>query len=454
MVYDAGLFGKRRGTMESIFIVWSGNQDLANDVKTQLEAQGNKVTVGGGGTRGNYVGMQIINQMNSCNHAIILAQKKENADGSSKFSDNLMFEWGYLISKLPEGRVSSFLIDTDPTELPSDLAGSWTTAITAKGRDDAAVASEIVKQFRIERTILDKLNIMASWQEVKTSLRSYNTRHAKSDSEMAQYVLYSMLSAYYNDEVVEFDDLLSDMSTGSPGLKAIITMVRIMSRVYISTAYLAKPLAFDDYYEVVDQLTNRFEENIDPKEDDLVQWTRIIRLEHMQFCNFLMAIAKDDDIDDYYHTECLRLGKRAIELVEKNLQDYPENEYYAALLLSFLHRNMAIAFRELKMDADAKEHFTKSVEQRKKFFFRYRDEHGSDTVLCAKFSQEYYLALLEQIEFDDDPRKSRHSMMAVRKQFEKWREESNRQLALLHMVEETYDRIDKLLRDRQQQSGD
>ncbi|MBQ3338822.1 MAG: hypothetical protein IJG82_04385, partial [Atopobiaceae bacterium] len=68
--------------MESVFIAWSGNKDLAELVGAGLRAKGFRPVVGGGGIRGMFVGRQVINEMNRCSYAIILAQKRQSTSTS------------------------------------------------------------------------------------------------------------------------------------------------------------------------------------------------------------------------------------------------------------------------------------------------------------------------------------------------------------------------------------
>ena len=439
--------------MESVFIAWSGNYDLACEVGEQLGNKGYRAVVGGGWPRGNFIGRQVIEQMNSCTHAIILASKKTEG-GSCKFSDNLMFEWGYLISKFPEGRVTSYLLDAELEELPTDLAGSWANSIVTTGRALDEIAAEIVRLFRIERTSLDKLEVMSNWQDVKGYISSFAQRHSRSDSEMAQYVLYSVLASFYNNEVDVLDQLIGRIHTASRTLSSIISMVRVMLRAYISTSYMANPLELREYYEIVTMLEQEYEDDVEDDEVDLKQWVRIIRLEHMQFCNYLMALATPDEKDAYFHEEVIRLGKRAVGLLEENLAQFPQNRSFAALYLSYLHRNMAVSYRVMGMEEDAIEQFTISGTYRKDFFFKYRTEHQDDAMVCDKISQEYYLALLEQTEFEPDPDKRRRIMRTVRQYLEFWEDQSRRRQSLLEMVREAYARVEDTLRTLPTTGGD
>ena len=90
---------------DNIFIVWSGNhgQQLATQTKNKLESHGYHCIVGGEGglKNGMHVGTAIISQMQTCTQAIVIVQKKENGS----ISNNLFFEWGFLISHLGDKKV-------------------------------------------------------------------------------------------------------------------------------------------------------------------------------------------------------------------------------------------------------------------------------------------------------------------------------------------------------------
>jgi hypothetical protein len=93
--------------MDRIFIGWSGNQPLAYELASIIEEDRDKnAIVGGGVPTDMYVGAQVIKQMKTCNYAALLVEDK-NGD----ISNNLMFEWGYLIAKMPINNIHIFLIN-------------------------------------------------------------------------------------------------------------------------------------------------------------------------------------------------------------------------------------------------------------------------------------------------------------------------------------------------------
>ena len=150
--------------MENVFIAWSGNYELATCVAAQLEKRGFHAIVGGGAPHDMYIGVQVQTQMNACAYAVILAQKKPDITDHAEFSDNVMFEWGYLISRLPSKNVFVFLIDTGERELPSDLIGSWIIPVERGEADNEELSLGIANQFEIEIQSLDELEILSRWK--------------------------------------------------------------------------------------------------------------------------------------------------------------------------------------------------------------------------------------------------------------------------------------------------
>ena len=121
-----------RNVTESVFVVWGGNQELAGLVGRKLDSIHFSGVVGGGQPTDLFVGSQVLSQIHQCTRAIILVEDTSGIDLASGYnlSDNLMFEWGYIIGTFPPSKVHVFLIDLSARDLPSDLAGSWASEVS------------------------------------------------------------------------------------------------------------------------------------------------------------------------------------------------------------------------------------------------------------------------------------------------------------------------------------
>lgn len=78
---------------DKIFLIWSGNNVVATKVKTILEKEKNYLCLIGGSfesdTQMFTVGDTVIRQMNMCNQAIVIFQRKS----SGNISENLFLNW-------------------------------------------------------------------------------------------------------------------------------------------------------------------------------------------------------------------------------------------------------------------------------------------------------------------------------------------------------------------------
>lgn len=425
--------------MENVFVAWSRNYELARCVADKLENMEFQVTVGGGSPKDMFIGSQIQQQMDSASYAIILAQKKTEFSGSAEFSDNVMFEWGYLISKLTSQKVFAYLIDTDERELPSDLVGSWVIPIKSENNDANEIAQQIVDQFKIEKRSVDKLEVMSRWREIKETLQNYGTQHKYSDFEIAQFVLYSLFSSYYYNDIPTFTKACSKIETTSENLRIVLLIAQLKMQIYEATSNLAKPLGIEDYFEISAMLSHEHESQIE--ESDLKCWARIIRLDAISLCNCLVI---QDSIGDseYYATEAIRLGTEVLDLIESDLALYPHNTHYANLIKGFQYRNIAGAYLELHNVDQAKEFFKQSVAAREKLYFYFKQTYSTEHTLCSKFAQEYYLSLLERCQYEDNPMEKKRIKLTVEKFLSSWEDDFSRQQSLLRLVKEAFSKID------------
>lgn len=423
--------------MENVFIAWSGNRELAELVAARLRKNNLNPLIGGGLPRDMFVGSHVMSQMDSCNYAIILAQKKEEYQASAEFSDNVMFEWGYLIAKLSNRKVFVFLIDTSERDLPSDLVGSWIQPVSRKGRPDEEVADEIAAQFVVERPSADKIEILSKWRLIKNVLLGYNTQHRYTDFEIAQFVLYSVFSAFYCDDIDAYVGVCGGVETTSKSLNAILSLTRNKMQIYQCTANLARPLQVEDFFEITTMLQYRYEDAVE--ESDLKAWAKIIRIDALSLANALMASNSAGDERAFYHREAIRLGDEVLGLIDENVERQPNNLHFADLLRGLQYRNIAMAYEDLGEADAAKEYFGKSVEARESLYFFYKQSHAPDASLCNKMAQEYYLAQLERCAFEVDPLEKQRILMTVKKHLTAWEADFVRQKSLLQMVKDAYE---------------
>ena len=427
--------------MESVFIAWSGNRGVAKHVASLLEEKGFRAVVGGGTPHDMFIGTQVLSQMDTCAHAIILAQKKNDTSTGelAKFSENLMFEWGYMIARVTSKHVYAFLIDTGERELPSDLMGSWVVSIQSTGLSEAETAAMIVERFEVESRSLDKTAIMSQWKEIKSYAKQHAVRKKFSDFEMAQMVLFSLKSAYYHNEMSLMYRGLSYTGSIAGVLGAVIEEARIIASIFVKTDDLKHRLQVEDYFEITTFLTHEFENDID--DPSLANWAKILRYDAISLCNVVAPEGLDQAERDYYWKESLSWGAKTLAAIEEDVADHPENDLFASLMRSYQYRNQAKAHRELGEEDKAIECLGLSVKERERFYFGYKSSFPDDAILCSKLAQEYYLSLLERARFEGNPIEKRRIMATVEKLMVSWREDFERKQALLDMVRKAYDAL-------------
>ena len=130
---------------DKIFIGWSGNNDAALKIKRILENDYNYICCIGGNAdnSSNFasVGDTVIQQIKSCNQAIMIFQNK--ADGS--ISNNLFFELGYVFSSYGAKKVHCVKKGDEQIVLPSDFDNSFVEPI--KAEDEDKFVDGIIKYF-------------------------------------------------------------------------------------------------------------------------------------------------------------------------------------------------------------------------------------------------------------------------------------------------------------------
>lgn len=425
--------------MDNVFIAWSRNKSLAKKVSSLLKASSYTPILGGGTPKDMFVGSQVMNQMDRCNFAIILAQKKPEISSNAEFSDNLMFEWGYLIAKLSSPKVFAYLIDTSERELPSDLMGSWTSIVSTKGKTEEELAQEIVAQFAVEKSAVDKFEILSRWRTVKSVLASYGSSNAYTDHEVAQFVLFGVFSAYYSDDLPSFSRICRNIETTSPDLSAILSLIQTKVMIYEKTDNLSKALEINHYFELTQMLSYAVEETI--KDSDLSQWTKIIRLDAMSLADSMVALGLKKQDSEIYIQHSIKIGQEVLRLIEENLEAYEANLQFARLLRGLQYRNLSLAYIQLNNSDEAKKYLDLSAKVREELYFSYRQSRDPDPLLLSKLAQEYYLVQLERCNYEISPIEKRGIVLTVEKYIVNWESEFVRQQSLLSMVKHAFEKI-------------
>ena len=111
-----------------VFIAWSGTRSVAEKVKEILDNEHDYICYIGGNSDNNSqyssVGDTIIQQIKSCNQAIVIFQNKQ--DGN--VSNNVFFELGYVLARYGTRKTHCVKKREEKIILPSDFDSSFTAS--------------------------------------------------------------------------------------------------------------------------------------------------------------------------------------------------------------------------------------------------------------------------------------------------------------------------------------
>ena len=178
---------------DRVFIAWSGTSELALRVKHILENRCNyKCFIGGNGTNdSNFasVGDTVLQQIKSCNQAIIIFQKR----GDGLISNNLFFELGYALASYGLTKVHCVKLANEDLMLPSDFDNSFVEPIDDTDTD--TLVEGIVNYFLARQKLSVNTNKMYLINN-RYLIKEYIKRHFSeqgskcSDYELVQYLLF------------------------------------------------------------------------------------------------------------------------------------------------------------------------------------------------------------------------------------------------------------------------
>jgi hypothetical protein len=89
----------------------------------------------------------------------------------------------------------------------------------------------------------------------------------------------------------------------------------------------------------------------------------------------------------------------------------------------------------------AKELLKKAVESRKSFHLTYRQTFPQDDFLIKSFAQEYYLTLIDQINFSEDKAEKLEIKRTINSFLQRVEKESVKQYTILEQLRKKYEEI-------------
>lgn len=394
-----------------VFIGWSGDRTIAEDVQKKLENEEYTVIVGGD-TRAEtnlFLGPSIINEIDSCHQAIIIFQRKD--DGS--ISSNAMFEFGYCLSRMAANKIHVFYIDIPEESIPADIKGIWATPISKIERDnvDDIIAGTFLSNQR-KVYLESKMDLFFSYFELKYKFQLYSSNPFCSEYELAQNVLFFSQAAYMHNDVNEGLQCLTELAD------SVDVSGELSQSLRFSNSYLgifinmrsddnSEGLIYLDYNDFIKakKTFNSILRDIENwPSSEFKTWVEILTYETLNYIHILGAACPGrEDKRNALYENSIELADKCLAKC-KELSSKHKDEQAVSLYKAYMFRNLSTAYKnkDEKDTEKAKEYLSLSFNERESLLEYYRFKTISSRIY-DNFEMEYYLALSELLQWSDDP---------------------------------------------------
>ncbi|MBQ9945503.1 MAG: nucleotide-binding protein [Clostridia bacterium] len=394
-----------------IFIAWSGTNDIALKVKDYLETQDYTGVVGGAAraTTGLFVGHTVLDEINHCNQAIFIVQKKDNGN----ISNNLMFEFGYSLAKFNSNKIHVFYVDIDQNDdtIPSDIQGIWADYYNTKNCTD--VAKTITEKFLSDQKYIipeDKMSVVNNYYGIKDLLLHYTESPKCSEYELAQYILFFAIASYMHTNEKEALACLQDFTKRLYNPSKELALAASLAICYIETLSCIQKTAEtlflkkEDFRTANRKLGNMAEEVELWEEDDFSQWLLVIIYDVINYAQILYASNPDTKPErrEAYLRESINYAENCLAICDKLLMS-PQNQHFTELFKAYMYRNLATAHKMLNSDDNTiRALLSSSYKMRESLWDHYNEAQRINAIILENFEMEYFLALSEELEYMED----------------------------------------------------
>ncbi|MBQ8643464.1 MAG: nucleotide-binding protein [Candidatus Methanomethylophilaceae archaeon] len=409
---------------DCIFVAWSGTNDIALQIKSKLEKKNYKCMIGGNSDNSSSfssIGDTVIQQIKTCNQAIVIFQNK--ADGS--VSNNLFFELGYVLASYGSMKVHCVRKETEDVILPSDFDNSFVEPIKNIENDEDFVNGILNYFFKRQKLSVteNKMNLINNRYRIHDYIQShFSDKGSKcSDYELAQYLLFYMQAAHmFNDEKDvsqefkkfknEYHSFFSEeLSYSVDVCISFMEMVRDIKMTDDGDMYLERH-SFRIFKDLNEQI---YEDIEDDDTGTFDEWCKVFIGEHLTYCYNLYANNPDHALESKikYIEKTKKWAYKTLEdlkTLEQETDLRGNNDYrgLVSLFYAYVYRNLYICSINLK-DGDELKWLEKSKRERT-LLKNYFQVGTIDTQLYNTFRMEYYLTLIEylshaeELELDED----------------------------------------------------
>ncbi len=405
--------------MDKFFIGWSGNKPLADKLAQLIEENTNDhAIVGGGRPEDMFIGEQVLKQIQRCNRAILLVE--DNKEGY--ISQNLMFEWGYLIAKLAHQNIYTCLINKKATDLPSDLSGSWVSEfkVDRSTETDEDIAKKIFEKFKEsedKQTELNYFNLVNDWRSVFHQLKA---EKALPDTTLCNYLITGCLAAYYYADYPALRSAVNELS-GSGDTAAIIAFTKSYIDVFLKTENMMQPLSEEDFYTLSEDFEMTLNRKRGSDEDiDLLIDILCYDVYGLACTLYLRNTDIDEDMKKEFSDLALELFQKDLELLKKFEDTHKSNKCLVLLIEAYIYNDLAHLYKGPIYDNEKFMHCLEASVEKRNLLYRDFDITYKNPFLSIKLEQEYIIALSEQCAYIENKIQKKLKQNAIKKKLTEW----------------------------------
>ncbi len=401
---------------DNIFIIWSGSNDVAIQIKKILETKNYKCTIGGNAdndSKFSSVGDTVIQQIKNCNQAIVIFQNRR--DGM--VSNNLFFELGYALATYGQTKVHCVRRESEQVVLPSDFDNSFVEPISSATEED--FVNGIIGYFfdRQKMSInVNKMILINNRYKMHYYIQSHFSEQGSkcSDYELAQYVLFYLQAGHmFGDE----RKILKEMQQFKDDYHSYFSD-ELSTAVNICISFFEMTLNIQstpDGEFFIDRRTFRkFRDNyleyratiVDDDMGTFDEWAKVFLSEHLTYAYNLYAgnpelsqenSIKNMELSKYWAEQALEDMKTLENSAP--VKDNNDHKGILSLFYAYVYRNLFLCSLKLK-DGNEIKWLEKSRKERTALKTNF--EIGSiDSQLYDNFAMEYYLTLIECLNYAD-----------------------------------------------------
>lgn len=440
---------------ENVFVAWSGSNDYAVAISKALRVHNYNAIVGGNAKNDNsivFVGQTIISQMKLCPQAILIIQVKKS-DG--QISPNLLFEFGYLLNKLKYDKLHVYFIDIqkDSVLIPSDIQGIWADFLFSNMDLDKSIIDYIISSFlsrQYQIVNIDKIDYILNWLHYKNAIKKYCIEPNITHFELAQLLLFSMQSVYYNEDYEETDGLIDvffrTFHSFSPELRCSLKFCAVtlkFYRIYFSSDN--QKLTINEIYDMIDEYESILEQAKFLDENEFKCWLYACIYEHLGFLLywFLLFSDVDHDEEEILFSTILDYNSLALEyLNELDNGKYKSNNnfYFCTLFKAYVFRQKALSHHNLylithddKQKNKENECFVSSFEMRQKLHNNFSHMKTNSKVI-ESMEIDYFLSMTEILTLEKNHQKRKRYLQKIHTFLEKHENKCNRMEEYINQI--------------------